>query len=285
LQCIKADTEGKPGWRSSRGSLALLIPDDATGTVKCTTLTGLLYPVSDVHADPLDVLQLEDSASPKMEQTENPTNRTRICLIHHAQPLSIILRIATTAAATIAICLPLSGQTTASTPQGLAARFYTLCIKHHVAGLPLNAEARKALRPLLSEDLRQRIDDGEACQADFIRQFPDPPPVNPPVPQVIYKPPFIDCCLFTSTPDGTPTSFTLGPTNVLRDGQYRVVLNFVRKDMFGVIKWRDAAIVKHESDRFVIDNVVFDADLKPAGYLPQPFSFQGCQGPRWVGGH
>jgi len=197
----------------------------------------------------------------------------------------LLRNIATTAAATIAICLPLSGQTTASTPQGLAARFYTLCINHHVAGLPLNAEARKALRPLLSEDLRQRIDDGEMCQADFIRQFPDPPPVNPPVPQVIYKPPFIDCCLFTSTPDGTPTSFTLGPTNVLRDGRYRVVLNLVRKDMFGVINWRDAAIVKHESNRFVIDNVVFDADRKPAGYLPQPFSFQGCQGPRWVGGH
>jgi hypothetical protein len=68
---------------------------------------------------------------------------------------------------------------------------------------------------------RSRIvsDDGETCQADFIRQFPEPPPVNPPVPQVIYKPPFIDCCLFTSTPDGTPTSFTRGPTKVLRDGR------------------------------------------------------------------
>jgi hypothetical protein len=189
------------------------------------------------------------------------------------------------AAATIAICLPLLVQTTASTPQALVASFYTLCVKHHVAGLPLNAEARQALRPLLSEDLRQRIEDGEACQADFIRQFPDPPPANPPVPQVIYKPPFVDCCIFTSTPDGTPTSFTLGPTKVLRDGRYQVVVNFFLRDNMGGIKWRDAAIVKRESDRFVIDNVVFEPDRKPAGYLPQPFSFQGCQGRRWVGGH
>jgi len=172
------------------------------------------------------------------------------------------------AAATIAICLPLLVQTAAaSTPQALVASFYRLCIKHHVAGLPLNAEARKALRPLLSEDFRQRIEDGGECQADFIRQFPDPKPVNPPVPQVVYKPPFVDCCIFTSTPDGTPTSFTLGPTKVLRDGRYQVVVNFFLRDNMGGIKWRDAAIVKRESDRFVIDNVVFE----PTGSRPAIF--------------
>jgi hypothetical protein len=190
-----------------------------------------------------------------------------------------------TAAATIAICRPVSAQTAAPTPQALVTRFYMLCIKHHVAGLPLEAAARKAVRPFLSEELRQTIDDGEACQADFIRQFPDPPPVNPSVPQVIYKPPFVDCCVFTSTPDGPPTSFTLGPTKKLLDGRYHVLVNFVRKDMFGVIKWPDAAIVKREGDRFVIDNVVFEADRRPAGYVPPPMTFEGCKGPRWVGGH
>jgi hypothetical protein len=193
------------------------------------------------------------------------------------------LRSISTAVATIAVCLPLLGQSAASTPQALVTRFYTLCIKHHVAGLPLKAEARKALRPLLSEDLRRQIDDGEACQADFIRQSPDVA-ARRGEPPTIYKPPFVDCCLFSSMPDGTATSFTLGLTKVLRDGRYRVVLNFVRKDMFGVIKWRDAAIVKHESDRFVLDNLVFDVEGKPAGYLPPPFSFEGCKGPRWAAG-
>lgn len=196
-----------------------------------------------------------------------------------------LLRGTLAAVATIAICLPSSVQTAVSTPQALVTRFYTLCIKHHVAGLPLTASARDVLRPMLSEDLRRRIGDGEACQADFIRQFPDPPPVNPPVPQITYKPPFVDCCIFTSTPDGPPTSFRLGLTTVLRDGRYRVLVHFVIRDNMGGIRWQDAAIVKREGDRFVIDNVVFDADRKPAGYLPQPVSFQGCKGPRWVGGH
>jgi hypothetical protein len=190
-----------------------------------------------------------------------------------------------TAVVTIAAGLPSSGQTAASTPQALVARFYTLCITHHVAGLPLKAEAKTALHPLLSEDLRGRIDDGEACQADFIRQFPDPPPVNPLVPPIIYKPPFVDCCVFTSTPDGPPTSFRLGPATVLRDGRYRVFVHFFLRDDMGGIRWQDAAIVKREGDRFVIDDVVFDADRKPAGYLPQPVSFPGCHGRRWVGGH
>jgi len=198
-----------------------------------------------------------------------------------AKPGFLIL----TAVLTVVICLPLSAQTAASTPQALVARFYTLCIKHHVAGLPLKSDAIQALSSLLSDDLRQRIDDGEACQADFIRQFPDPPPTNPSIPQVIYKPPFVDCCLFTSTPDGTPTSFRLGPTKRLGDGRYEVVVNFVLRDNMGGIKWRDAAIVKRETDRFVIDNVMFDAGRRPAGDLPEPIAFEGCKGPRWVGGH
>jgi hypothetical protein len=137
---------------------------------------------------------------------------------------------------------------------------------------------------LLSEELRRRIDDGEACQADFIRQFPDPLQLDPSVPPISHKPPFVDCCLFSSTPDGTPTSFTLGPTKMLRDGRYQVIVNFVLRGNMGGIKWRDAAIVEREGNRFVIDNVVFDAERTQAGYLPTPFSFEGCKGPRWVGG-
>lgn len=195
-----------------------------------------------------------------------------------------LLRSTLTAAATIAICRPISAQTAAPTPQALVTRFYSLCIKHRVAGLPLKSEAKRALRPLLSEDLRRRIDDGEACQADFSRQFPDPAPVNPPVPQVIYKPPFVDCCIFSSTPDGPPTSFTLEGTTRLRDGRYRVLVRFFLQDHMGGIKWKDAAIVKREGDRFVIDGVIFDADRKPAEYLPQSVSFEGCRGRHWVGG-
>lgn len=188
-----------------------------------------------------------------------------------------------TSAGIIAVWLALSAQARASIAQSLVTQFYTVCIKHDVAGLPLDAEAKNALRPLMSEDLRSRIDDAEDCQADSMRQNPDPPQSDPSVPPMIGKPPFVDCCVFTSTPDGPPTSFTLGTTEVLRDGRYYVVVHFVRKDMFGVIKWPDAAIVKTEGDRFVIDDVVFEPDRKPAGYVPPPMSFWGCQGPHWIG--
>jgi hypothetical protein len=180
-----------------------------------------------------------------------------------------------TAATTIALCLLLSAQTPASTPQALVTRFYTFCVKHHVAGLPLDGGEKEALGPLLSQDLRRRIDDAEACQADSMRQHPELP---------LGKPPFVDCCIFTSTPDGPPTSFTLGPTSELRDGRYEVLVSLFLNDNMGGIRWRDAAIVKREGDRFVIDNVVFDSDEKPVGYLPAPMSFWGCQGPQWVGG-
>jgi hypothetical protein len=53
----------------------------------------------------------------------------------------------------------------------------------------------------------------------------------------------------------------------------------------GGVKWRDAAIVKREGDRLFLDNVVFDPDEKPVGYLPPPMAFEGCRGPRWEGGH
>jgi hypothetical protein len=67
-----------------------------------------------------------------------------------------------TAVATIA-CLPVSGQTAASTPQALVTRFYTLYIKHHTGGLSLEEEARRTLRPLLSEDLRRSPASSGSC--------------------------------------------------------------------------------------------------------------------------
>jgi hypothetical protein len=57
---------------------------------------------------------------------------------------------------------------------------------------------------------------------------------------------------------------------VLREGRHQVAVNFVLRDNMGGIRWQDAAIVKRESDRLIIDNVVFDPDHRPAGYLPQP---------------
>ena len=45
--------------------------------------------------------------------------------------------------------------------------------------------------------------------------------------------------------------------------------------------WRDLAIVKKERGRWVIDDFVFHVDDRPFT-LSEPF--QGCDGPRWIGG-
>lgn len=172
-----------------------------------------------------------------------------------------------------------------STPQAFVTRFYIVYIKEHSSGLFLQASAERALRPVLSKRLRQQLDDAVACQADWTRQQPK---------GSTNKPPFVECCLFSDTADGMPTSFTLGPTEVLRDGRYQIAVDFVHKETaatygdpkrpLGVIKWRDAAIVTKEDDHFAIDDVVYDVDTASRGDGRLSKSFQGCRGRRWVGG-
>jgi hypothetical protein len=91
-----------------------------------------------------------------------------------------------------------------------------------------------------------------------------------------------------------PTSFTLGPTEILADGRYQVSVNFVHQETkatysdsrkpLGVIRWRDAAIVTTEGDHFAIDDIVYDADATSRDKVRLSESFQGCRGRRWMGG-
>jgi hypothetical protein len=166
-------------------------------------------------------------------------------------------------------------QASGSAPQTLVTRFYTVYIKEHSSGLFLQGNARRALLPSLSKRLRQRLEDAVACQADWVRQQPK---------GSTDKPPFVDCCLFSGTADGMPTSFALGPTEVLPDGRHQIIVDFVRKETAGVIKWRDAAIVMQEGDRFAIDDVVYDVDPASRDRVRLSEMFQGCRGRRWIGG-
>lgn len=166
-------------------------------------------------------------------------------------------------------------QASTSTPEALVTRFYTVYIKEHSSGLFLQGDAQRALLPSLSKRLRQQLDDAVACKADWVRQQPR---------GSTDKPPFVDCCLFSGTADGMPTSFTLGPTEVLPDGRHQIVLDFTRKETAGVIKWRDAAIVMKEGDRFAIDDVVYDVDPASRETVRLSELFIGCRGRRWIGG-
>jgi hypothetical protein len=165
-------------------------------------------------------------------------------------------------------------QATASTPQAFVTEFYTVYIREHSSGLFLQGRARRAVYPLLSARLRTLLDDAAACQKDWQRQQPK---------GSTDKPPFVECCLFSSMPDGMATSFALGPTKVLAGSRYEVAVAFVRKETRDLIKWRDAVIVIKERGRFVVDDVVYDVETgPPEGRLSD--SFDGCRGRRWVGG-
>jgi hypothetical protein len=148
-------------------------------------------------------------------------------------------------------------------------------LKQHSGGLFLEGRAKRALDPLLSKRVRRLLDDAAACQEDWVRQQPK---------GSTDKPPFVDCCLFSGSADGMPTSFELGPTKVLPDGRYQTMVDFVRKESADVIKWRDAVIVMKDGDHFAIDDVVFDADTASTDSGQLSHSFQGCRGRHWVGG-
>jgi hypothetical protein len=165
-------------------------------------------------------------------------------------------------------------QASDATPQAFVTHFYTVYIKQHSSGLFLQGGAKRALDPLLSKRLRQRLSDAVACQADWVRQQPK---------GSTDKPPFVDCCPFSGAADGMPTSFALGPTEVLPDGRHRVVVNFVRKETHDVITWRDAAIVMKEDDRFVLEDVIYDVDPASGQHGRLSENFDDCRDRRWIG--
>ncbi len=161
-----------------------------------------------------------------------------------------------------------------SPAQIFVTQFYTVYIKQHSSGFFFQGRAKRALDPLLSTRLRQQLNDAAACQSDWIRRQPK---------GSTDKPPFVDSCFFSSCTDGMPTSFVVGPAEILPDGRYRIVVDFVRKETRDLIKWRDAVIVMKEGDHFAVDDVVYDFDpASRQGRLSD--SFHDCRGRRWVGG-
>jgi hypothetical protein len=176
------------------------------------------------------------------------------------------------------LCLVMAitfAQADARTPQAAVSQFYAAYIKHHSSGFFLQGSAKRDLDPMLSKRLRQLLDAAAACQKDWIRQQPQ---------GTTDKPPFVDCCLFSGVPDGMPTSFELGPTTMLPDGGYRIVVEFVRRETADVIRWRDAVLVVRDGARFAIDDVVFDADSASTDTDRLSDSFRDCRDRRWIGG-
>jgi hypothetical protein len=186
-------------------------------------------------------------------------------------------------------------------PEALIHSLYEQVVAHAPGGIPSGIDW-KIFAPYLSKTLLHRIDDFNACVADWDRQYPDPK--NPGQPNPNLKPPFgvYESGIFSGGDELTgPRTFNIERTQAEKDGSVRVYVRLTwwdapvnkkaddRREYTSADKpviWQVAPIVVREKDRLVVDDVVFlkdaalnlDADRR----LSQSLS-QGCAGPRWVG--
>ena len=172
--------------------------------------------------------------------------------------------------------------TKANEPASVARAFYWAYLKTPASGL-LVGESRSALSPFLTPRLLRVLDDAKACQDAWTRQQPQ---------GNTDKPPFVDCCLFSSVPDGMPTSSSVGKSESLPDGRSMVIVNFMRKDPpgtyadpaipLGTIRWRDTLLLQRMEGRYFVDDVLFIDDRPPRTEQLLSESFRSCKDGRFV---
>lgn len=170
----------------------------------------------------------------------------------------------------------------AATPENAARDFFNVYLKQDKSVGHL--EGVGALAPFLSKRLLRVLADASACQADWSHQQPK---------GSTDKPPFVDCCLFASSPDGIPTAFRLGPTEPMPDHRYKIFIDFTYTDPPGTYSdvtipletghWRDAVIVAGAGGRYWIDDFLFLRDSLREAPTILSESFKGCRGRHWSG--
>ena len=168
-----------------------------------------------------------------------------------------------------------SSNTLATGPRSVVAKFCETYLKQTQETGLLEGDDRRRLAPLLSRRLLRLLDDAAACQQDWSRQQPK---------GSTDKPPFVDCCLFSSSVDWFPNPFRIGPAKKLPDGRYEITVMYRYKTKVQDHRWRDAFMVKKERGRYVIDDFVGDIN---AAAPEKPFllshEFRDCRDGRWGG--
>jgi hypothetical protein len=162
-------------------------------------------------------------------------------------------------------------------PEALVRSLYHEVVLHHPVGIPDGADM-KIFAPYMSKALLHRIDEFLACDADWLRQNPQP---NLKAPFGVWE-----SGLFSGAYERTePRIFHIERTEPEKDGSFRVYLKLTYEDPPGhPYTWRVAAVVVREIDHFVVDDVIYlkDKDHADQSRLSEGLSYQ-CDGPRWVG--
>jgi hypothetical protein len=156
-------------------------------------------------------------------------------------------------------------------------RLYKYVVQNHPLGIPSDAGMR-TIGPLLSNRVTAILDAGRACEADYFRQHKEALGDE--------KPEFgwLEWGLFSGGNESAiPVEFRIVTSAREPSGGSRVVVELTYRDTPETYRWRVAALVKTENGRFVIDDVVHDAERADASRWRLSTSFKGCAGGRWVG--
>lgn len=171
---------------------------------------------------------------------------------------------------------------------GGVQKLYEEIVNHHPTGVPLDAEMA-AIRPWLSERLKEKLQTAQACQNDFRRQHA----ANGRIP----APSWLKAGIFSGD------NFHASPVDALavrkekqNDGSFLIDVDLEpaeaviarvdgRPTAFrGGYTWRVQVRVISESGQYVVDDVrIFDRfpAAGPSRLLSD--SFSGCDGPLWIG--
>jgi hypothetical protein len=170
-------------------------------------------------------------------------------------------------------------------PDAVVQRLYDQVVARKPIGIPKGAD-RTALWPFLSKRLVQKLDAAQSCENDYRRQHAGQGG----------KPAFdwLEVGVFSGANErGIPASAVVARTEPQKDGAFRVYVRLTYKesiethgkppDPAHTFGWHVAAVVKPESGRFVVDDVLLleDNSTKIASQLFN--SFSGCDGARWNG--
>jgi hypothetical protein len=173
-----------------------------------------------------------------------------------------------------------------STPkeaQPVVGKLYRQIVKRRPLSIPKGSD-RAALNPFLSRALLQRLDTAQACQDDYFQQHPekDSKPTFP----------WLELDLFSGANEqAIPSAADVVSTESQPDGSYRVYVRLTYKESFetheklpnptNTFHWQVAAVVKSESGRFVVDDVLFLDETAKKVESRLFDSFAGCDGPHW----
>jgi hypothetical protein len=176
-----------------------------------------------------------------------------------------------------------------SSPINVVRAFYDQIIKLHPIGIP-TGEAKRALWPLLSSRLAQRLDALQACEDDYYRRNKKKLESEQLKPSIGW----IESGLFSGENEqALPAEVTITRIEPAGAGRFRAYLQFTYRDTFetysrppddsNTFRWTGIVLVVSEGDRYAVDDYIpINHDSgKPLAVLSE--GFPECRGNRWVG--